>query len=161
MKYTASLAEKGSSRNVIILFNHEAYCAENTQYFELVIYMIDHTSVNVKDYEKAKELYTKMLAPLGYVLGADMSEYATAGFKADMFDFWISQKESNSGTHVAFKATNKEQVGAFYEAGLEAGAVDNGAPGYRKEYSNGYYAAFLYDFDGNNIEAVWMDNEVE
>ena len=119
--------------------------------------MIDHTSVNVKDYEKAKELYSKMLAPLGYSIAIDMPQYMTVGFAESKPDFWVSQKESNSGTHVAFEAKSKEAVAAFYEAGLSAGAVDNGKPGYRKEYAPGYYAAFLYDFDGNNIEAVWMD----
>lgn len=124
--------------------------------------MIDHTSINVKDYARAKELYTQMLAPLGYTVAMDIPQYMTAGFGAGKPDFWISEKKDfNAGTHVAFEAKNKEEVEAFYKAGLEAGAVDNGAPGYRKEYTPGYYAAFLHDHDGNNIEAVWMDQSIE
>jgi hypothetical protein len=48
-------------------------------------------------------------------------------------------------------------VEAFYEAGIGAGGADNGAPGYRKDYSPGYYAAFVHDYDGSNIEVVWHD----
>jgi catechol 2,3-dioxygenase-like lactoylglutathione lyase family enzyme len=120
--------------------------------------MIDHTSINVKDYAQAKELFLKTLAPLGYGVMMDLPEYKTAGFGDGKPDFWISEKkESTAGTHVAFEAKDKEQVDSFYKAALEAGAIDNGAPGYRAEYTPGYYAAFVHDFDGNNIEAVWMD----
>lgn len=121
--------------------------------------MIDHTSINVTDFAKAKELYSKMLAPLGYTLQMDLEQYKTAGFgEGGRLDFWISQKaDTNAGTHVAFHAKGQEQVQEFHTAALEAGATDNGAPGYRKEYSPGYYAAFIHDLDGNNIEAVWID----
>lgn len=123
--------------------------------------MIDHTSINVKDYARAKELYMKMLAPLGYGIAMDLPQYMTAGFGAGKPDFWISEKKDfNGGTHVAFEAKNQEEVQKFYTAALEAGAIDNGAPGYRKEYAPGYYAAFVHDYDGNNIEAVWIDPNV-
>jgi catechol 2,3-dioxygenase-like lactoylglutathione lyase family enzyme len=119
--------------------------------------MIDHASVNITDFVHAKELYSKMLAPLGYTLQMDLDEYKTAGFGDDRrMDFWISVKPA-AGTHIAFEAKNKEAVDAFHAEALKAGALDNGAPGYRKEYSAGYYAAFIHDLDGNNIEAVWMD----
>jgi catechol 2,3-dioxygenase-like lactoylglutathione lyase family enzyme len=123
--------------------------------------MIDHTSINVKNYEQSKELYAKMLAPLGYAIAMDLSQYKTAGFGAGKPDFWISEKDFSGGTHVAFEAKDQQEVQNFYTAALEAGAKDNGAPGYRKEYTPGYYAAFVHDFDGNNIEAVWMDPEVQ
>ena len=121
--------------------------------------MIDHTSVAVADYAKSKELYQKMLAPLGYEVGMDLPDYKAAGFKqAGKQDFWIGQNDrSHGGVHVAFAATDKASVDAFYKAGIDAGGTDNGAPGYRKEYSPGYYGAFVHDFDGNNIEAVWHD----
>lgn len=121
--------------------------------------MIAHTSVSISNYEKSKELYTKMLAPLGYVLGMDLPDYKAAGFsQGARMDFWIGEGEKEpSGVHVAFAAENQEQVDAFHAAALSAGAADNGAPGYRAEYSPGYYGAFVHDQDGNNIEAVWMD----
>jgi predicted lactoylglutathione lyase len=73
-------------------------------------------------------------------------------------DFWIGTSEKGVVTlHVAFAAKNKGQVDAFYKSALELGAKDNGAPGYRKEYWPGYYAAFVYDADGHNIEVVFFD----
>ena len=87
----------------------------------------------------------------------DFAEYKAAGFKDVTQDFWIGEKESATGVHVAFLAKDSDAVDAFHAAGLSAGGKDNGAPGYRKEYSPGYYAAFVQDVDGNNIEAVWFD----
>lgn len=100
-----------------------------------------------------------MLAPLGYTIGMDLEQYKVAGFEqGGKTDFWIGESgTSSAGIHVAFVAESQEQVQSFYDTALAAGASDNGAPGYRKEYSLGYYAAFVYDLDGNNIEAVWMD----
>lgn len=125
--------------------------------------MIAHTSVSVKDYSKSKELYVKMLAPLGYSIGMDLEEYKAAGFaQGGKTDFWIGEgDQSSGGVHVAFVAERQDQVQDFYDAALAAGAGDNGAPGYRKEYSPGYYGAFVHDFDGNNIEAVWMDPSMQ
>jgi predicted lactoylglutathione lyase len=71
-------------------------------------------------------------------------------------DFWISKEKTVVPMHVAFQAKSREQVEAFHKAALAAGGKDNGGPGYR-DYSPGYYAAFVLDPDGNNIEAVWYD----
>ena len=100
-----------------------------------------------------------MLAPMGYTLGMDVPEFSACGFKdhAGKQDFWLAAESQSAGVHVAFLAQNKEEVDAFYAAALVAGATDNGAPGYRTQYSAGYYGAFVHDFDGNNIEAVWFD----
>lgn len=122
--------------------------------------MIDHTSVSVSDYEKGKAFYKQALAPLGYELGLDLPDYKAAGFKdrgSDRQDFWIGAVEKSAPVHVAFAAKNKEEVDAFYAAGIAAGGKDNGAPGYRTDYSPGYYGAFVHDMDGNNVEAVWRD----
>ncbi len=125
--------------------------------------MIAHTSVGVKDYYKSKVFYQKALAPLGYVIGMDLPDYKACGYidAAGNQDFWIGATPSPSGVHVAFLAKSKEQVDSFYTEALEAGGTDNGAPGYRTEYSPGYYGAFVYDFDGSNIEAVWFDPSKE
>ena len=119
--------------------------------------MIAHTGIFVGDYAKAKEFYTKALAPLGYTQKMEYGE--AAGFNdGTNTDFWISKNEKGIiPTHVAFSATNKPQVEAFYKAALEAGGKDNGKPGYRADYWPGYYAAFVHDADGNNIEAVFYD----
>src|SRR5688572_19290477 len=113
--------------------------------------MIDHASAGVSDYQKSKEFYTKLLAPLGYKLSADMSEYGVAGFgEGDHADFWIGVRKSVGLDHTAFAAKSKEMVDAFHAAGIAAGGQDNGTPGYRKDYTPGYYAAFVRDLDGNN-----------
>ncbi len=121
--------------------------------------MIHHTSVAVSNYQKAKDLYAKMLAPLGYTIGLDMPEYNLVGFSdGEGTDFWVGKKDQvGSGTHIAFVAQDQKQVEDFYNDALSAGATDNGKPGYRTEYHAGYYAAFVHDLDGNNIEAVWTD----
>ena len=120
--------------------------------------MIAHTMLGVADCDRAKTFYGKALAPLGYQVNMDFGE--AVGFNdGKNTDFWIAQHGAVSPSHVAFEAKNREEVEAFYEAALAAGAKDNGGPGYRTEYWPGYYAAFACDPDGNNIEAVWYDYE--
>jgi len=121
--------------------------------------MIAHTSLTVSDYRKSKAFYVTALAPLGY---RNNMEHGSAGGFNDgkNTDFWISEENTVSPTHLAFLARNAQQVRDFHQAALGAGAKDNGAPGYR-DYSPGYYAAFVLDRDGNNIEAVWFDESKE
>src|SRR4051812_33493002 len=106
--------------------------------------MIDHASVKVSDFEKSKAFYSKLLAPIGYKLLSDYAEYKAAGFGEDKnSDFWIGGSDSvEDSNHVAFTAKDKAAVDGFHKAGIDAGGADNGAPGYRKDYSPGYYAAF-------------------
>lgn len=122
--------------------------------------MIEHTGILVSDYEKSKEFYTAALEPVGYKLSMEYGE-ACGFMEGGHTSFWISADDSPKPLHVAFRAKSKKAVDSFYEAALAAGGKDNGAPGYRKDYSPGYYAAFVHDFDGNNIEAVWFDPELE
>ena len=125
--------------------------------------MIHHISLNVSDFAKAKEFYSKALAPLGYSMLMEIAEWSVAGFgEAGKPDTWIHAKEGGvqQTTHLAYAAGSKEVVDAFYSAAIAAGGKDNGKPGYRKEYKPGYYAAFVYDLDGHNIEALFMDPAV-
>ena len=117
--------------------------------------MIAHTTLHVSDYKKAKAFYVKALAPLGYQNNMEYGE--AAGFNdGKNTDFWIARAESVVPTHLAFEANSRQAVEAFHTAALAAGATDNGGPGYR-DYWPGYYAAFVHDPDGHNIEAVWYD----
>ncbi len=117
--------------------------------------MIAHTTLMVSDYEKAKAFYIRALAPLGYEHNMEFGE--AAGFNdGKNTDFWIVRDDTVVPTHLAFEAKDEAQVHAFHEAALAAGAEDNGAPGYR-DYWPGYFAAFVHDPDGHNIEAVWYD----
>jgi len=117
--------------------------------------MIAHTSLTVSDYPKSKAFYCKALAPLGYSNNMEYGE--AAGFNdGKNTDFWISRQKATVPMHIAFEARSRKQVQAFHEAALAAGGRNNGDPGYR-DYWPGYYAAFVLDPDGNNIEAVWYD----
>jgi catechol 2,3-dioxygenase-like lactoylglutathione lyase family enzyme len=121
--------------------------------------MIAHTTLPVSNYAKSKEFYSDVLSPLGYRNNMEYGE--SAGFNdGKNTDFWISKEKAVVPLHLAFQAKNRKQVEAFYDAALKAGAKDNGGPGYR-DYSPGYFAAFVIDPDGNNIEAVWYDPSKE
>ncbi len=121
--------------------------------------MIAHTTLSVKNYRKSKAFYMKALKPLGYRNNMNFGE--SAGFNdGTNTDFWINRERTVVPTHLAFEAKSSAQVKAFYKAALAAGGKDNGKPGYR-DYSPGYYAAFVYDPDGHNIEAVWYDPSKE
>jgi catechol 2,3-dioxygenase-like lactoylglutathione lyase family enzyme len=124
--------------------------------------MLDHVGFAVGDAEVSRRFYEAILAPLGLrlVLTVPAEENGSGGTahgfgtEGDPF-FWIGDNERvGEGTHVAFRADTREQVDAFHEAALAAGAIDNGPPGPRPQYGANYYAAFVRDPDGLNIEAV-------
>lgn len=121
--------------------------------------ILDHMGFPVTDYARSLDFYKKVLAPLGIVvlkefkLGDDGDGYA--GFGRVRPQFWIGTGEKLTGRlHVAFTATSREEVAAFYAAALAAGAKDNGPPGLRPHYHANYFGAFVLDPDGHNIEAV-------
>ena len=116
--------------------------------------MYDHVSLKVKDGKKSRKFYQKVLAPLGYKVIDESDE--GAGFAADdKSALWISQGQPHEpALHVAFTAADRSGVDAFHKAALDAGGRDNGGPGIRESYGPTYYAAFVLDPDGNNIEAV-------
>jgi catechol 2,3-dioxygenase-like lactoylglutathione lyase family enzyme len=117
--------------------------------------MYDHIGLRVKNLEAAKKLYAAMLAPLGHVPGAAGDGYAGFGPK-DASALWLHGTKKAGGAHVALRASTRQEVDRFYAEGLKAGATGNGAPGLRTDYGPTYYAAFLMDADGNNVEAVCM-----
>ena len=117
--------------------------------------MIDHVSIKVKDVEQAKAFYEAALAPLGYARGIEYPGGMQLLVEGEPGDVWVAPLPEGVEavpTHVALRAA----VDAFYEAALAAGGTDNGAPGPR-DYHPGYYAAFVHDPEGNNIEAVIHD----
>jgi catechol 2,3-dioxygenase-like lactoylglutathione lyase family enzyme len=116
--------------------------------------MFNHVGLRVRDAEASARFYAAILEPLGYVRDA-------TGFGFGPMDapaLWLHQAsgEAERGVHVAFDAPAREAVDEFHAAGRLAGATDNGAPGLRADYGAHYYAAFLVDADGNNIEAVCL-----
>ena len=122
--------------------------------------MIDHAGISVSDWDRAKAFYDAAFAPLGAKLLYMVPEQFTGGVKVggygrDKPDFWLTEsKEAGPGRHTAFAARNRAEVDAFYKAAMAAGGRDNGGPGLRPDYHANYYAAFVLDPDGNNIEAV-------
>lgn len=117
--------------------------------------LIDHLQLVVRDLGASRRFYDAIMATLDIPLGGEASDY----FWYDELFVSTADSEAAQGAltgrhHLAFQAGGKDAVEAFYRAGLAAGGKDNGAPGERP-YHPGYYAAFLLDPDGNNIEAVF------
>lgn len=130
-------------------------------------FMIDHIWLPVSNYEKSKFFYTKLLLPLGLRPVKDRPSEKRVGFDTELSkahsDFWIVEDDiepKGSRYCIAFKAGSKEEVDSFHRNGIVAGGTSNGEPGYREHYHPGYYAAFVFDPDGYNIEAVF-DERVE
>jgi catechol 2,3-dioxygenase-like lactoylglutathione lyase family enzyme len=116
--------------------------------------LIDHLQLVVSDLERSKRFYSAVLDALGVPLGGDGPGF----FWSD--ELFVSDVQSPAAAgrqtgraHIAFQAVDRAAVERFHRAGLAAGGADNGAPGERN-YHPGYYAAFLLDPDGNNVEAV-------
>jgi catechol 2,3-dioxygenase-like lactoylglutathione lyase family enzyme len=123
--------------------------------------MIDHLGFAVSDIDRAKAFYLAAFAPLGIdalveVTPEQSGAEAHIGFGANGKPFfWIATGKAVQGpVHIAFDAPNRAAVDAFYKAALAAGGTDNGGPGIRAYYHPSYYAAFVFDLDGHNIEAV-------
>ena len=116
--------------------------------------MIDHVSVRVSDFSRLLAFYREALAPIGYEV---IMEYPGAvGLGADgKPDLWLMQTDQQlNPTHVALSSMARAPIDAFYSAGLAAGGTDNGPPGLRLDYHPTYYAAYVRDPEGNNIEVV-------
>jgi catechol 2,3-dioxygenase-like lactoylglutathione lyase family enzyme len=125
---------------------------------------IDHVNLPVSDIDASRAFYTAALAPFGYrlVYDSDASLGFGLGDGADEDEpFAVRRGEApNARSHVAFTATSTVQVDAFHAAALAAGGRDNGAPGERP-YGGYYYAAFVLDPDGHNIEAVYHGRDAQ
>jgi catechol 2,3-dioxygenase-like lactoylglutathione lyase family enzyme len=119
--------------------------------------MFDHVKFGVSDYQASKSFFLKALEPLGIFLAGEGTpsygvELCVAHSDTSLCLFHTDEKPAH--LHLAFKADNRQQVDAIYQAALKAGGKDNGAPGVRTRYSANYYAAFVIGPDGHNIEVV-------
>jgi len=116
--------------------------------------VIDHVTLRVSDFLASKAFYETVLAPVGYSEPWSDEEQRAA----DWGDLSISQDDQplSENVHLAFAARNRAEVEEFHRVAIQAGYRDNGLPGERK-YHKGYYAAFILDPDGNNVEAVFHD----
>ncbi len=111
--------------------------------------LLDHVHLRVSDLEASRRFYRAALEALGLALTRE----SESAFSAD--ELYVSDDgEPTSGVHIAFQAADRDAVHRFYSAALAAGGRDNGPPGDR-DYHPGYYAAYVLDPDGNNVEAVF------
>jgi catechol 2,3-dioxygenase-like lactoylglutathione lyase family enzyme len=114
--------------------------------------LFDHVSLPVRDLARSRAFYERALKPFGVRV---VESPLGPGFALGDQDFWIGEREVAASVHIAFSAPDHETVDAFHAAAVEAGGIDNGPPGLRPHYHAGYYAAFVLDPDGNNVEAVF------
>ncbi len=113
--------------------------------------VVDHVDVHASNYSESVRFYETVLAPLGIPRIAETDEWTC------FTNVNVSRRTPpTTGLHLCFRARSREAVDAFHSAGIAAGFRSNGVPGYR-DYGPGYYAAYLLDPDGNNIEALYRD----
>jgi catechol 2,3-dioxygenase-like lactoylglutathione lyase family enzyme len=117
--------------------------------------MYDHIGLKVANLDASVRFYTAALKPLGYVLCSRDDSGAGFGPKGEpALWLYLSKEAKGPGAHIAFRAPDHAAIKKFHAEGLKAGGRDNGGAGPRADYSPTYYAAFLIDPDGNNVEAV-------
>jgi len=126
---------------------------------------IDHITLSVADLASSQAFYESALAPLGLALIRAMTAeqsgtVALAGFGIERKgSLWLAESGSQTPpTHICFRARSRAEVRAFHAAALGAGGKNNGPPGIREVYHPAYFAAFVFDPDGNNIEAVCFES---
>ena len=127
--------------------------------------VVDHVGIRVNDLRASRNMYEAALAELGFSVQSE-GEFRGDGYvlfgRAGSDDFGLHSVGSDpgrdrvtTGVHIAFTAADEDAVRRWHSAALHTGATDNGAPGLRPEYAGRYFAAFVLDLDGNNIEAVF------
>jgi catechol 2,3-dioxygenase-like lactoylglutathione lyase family enzyme len=118
--------------------------------------VFDHALIDVDDFDRSRAFYEMALAPLGVEVASEPAPQMVGFGEAGKPYFWVMSRGRATTHHVhfAFAAPDRGAVDAFHAAGIVAGGTDNGAPGPRPIYHPSYYAAFVIDPDGNNIEAV-------
>jgi catechol 2,3-dioxygenase-like lactoylglutathione lyase family enzyme len=118
--------------------------------------MLDHIGLRVRDVGASVRFYAAALAALGCELASQDESSAGFGPPGAPALWLVRSSQRGGGAHVAFRAADRAAVERFHEAGLQAGGRDNGAPGLRPDYGASYFAAFLLDPEGNNVEAVCL-----
>ena len=123
--------------------------------------MFDHVKFGVRDFALSKRFYVKALESIGVT---DITDWPPDGAELCQPNGETSlciyqTDETPAHLHIAFVAESRQQVDAFYRAALDAGGQCNGPPGLRPQYSGRYYAAFVLDPDGHNIELVYHEPE--
>lgn len=120
--------------------------------------MLDHIGIYVDSLAESDKFYRPLLKKIGYEVIFERPQCIAYGVDgAPLFEIYTG-KQASSTLHIAFQVKSKELVGAFHKEALILGAQDNGIPGYR-DYCPGYYAAFVLDLNGHNLEAVYLEKQ--
>lgn len=120
--------------------------------------IVSHISIGTNDFDRATEFYDQVLATLGARRVLDFP--GAVAYGKQFPEVWVQtpingqQANPANGSHIGFIAATREAVDAFYDAAIAAGAEDDGAPGLRPDYGEGYYGCFVRDLDGHKIEAA-------
>lgn len=127
--------------------------------------IMNHVSIGVTDADVSLPFYDAVLATIGAT--RIVSEGTTVAYGKQFPEFWVHPEtfdgepaQTANGVHFSFFANSREQVQAFYDAAIEAGATDDGAPGPRPHYGEPYYGCFVRDPDGHKLEATFWDESV-
>ena len=120
--------------------------------------MIEHIGIKVKNLEESHNFYQPLLASIGVGVTFKTPQCIAYGSEGKPSFEIYSSNEISSAVHIAFHASDQGQVDTFHKTGLDLGAKDNGPPGY-KDYFPGYYAAFIIDPNGHNLEALWWNED--
>lgn len=121
---------------------------------------LDHLNLRVRDVSRSREFYEALLPPYGQVLVRDFREMAVGFGDSNYAVLALVREESQiQTTHLAFRVEKRSDVDRLYEIALNSGASDNGAPDLRPHYHDQYYAAFVLDPDGHNLEFVCHDSD--
>ena len=115
---------------------------------------LDHLSIPVRRVAAARKFYVGALGAIGMKVNMDFDDAFGLGSKSQKIVWIVKHAKASGGLHLALHVDHREEVDAFYAAALRAGGKDNGKPGLRKNYGPSYYAAFVHDPEGNNIEVV-------
>ena len=119
--------------------------------------MIEHVSVPISNYNKSAKFYSAALKSLGYRLYRKYPPEAAGYLEGESTSLWIVRKKQKvQPIHIAIHGKSKKAVDDFHKNALNTGGKDNGKPGFRLQYGDDYYAAFILDPDGNNIEACYF-----
>jgi catechol 2,3-dioxygenase-like lactoylglutathione lyase family enzyme len=116
--------------------------------------VLDHISLPVRDLKAARAFYQQALGAIGMKINLDFSSAFGMGSRDENIFWLVRDPRASGGGHYAFRVDHRREVDAFHAAALEAGGKDHGAPGPRPNYGPRYYAAFVKDREGNNIEVV-------
>jgi catechol 2,3-dioxygenase-like lactoylglutathione lyase family enzyme len=118
------------------------------------VVVLDHISVNVRRFKRAREFYRAALGAIGMKINLEFASSLGLGSQKEKVFWLVRDLGASGGGHYAFRVRHREEVNAFHAAALAAGGIDNGKPGPRPDYGPSYYAAFVKDPENNNLEVV-------